>query len=248
MKKRRILIQVYSDFESLEYLDQLKNLNLYIGNLFEFYLPEFYTNIKKIVIELVNDKNYSLVIPKDLTLEVCTIRKSFDFLKFDLLNTEFKKELLFEFTFNCLNEVFEKLNFDLIELRDTKERIIKNKFHFEVNLCNTPLSSKLNTTATLIAEHYIEFALISLVIYKDNFEKKIPLFKSIPHYFMYSQVINKVMWLSNDVVQLLNKEKDFIINISLGETITCLYRSDSREMEDIKSELKFLTQEILFEI
>ncbi len=247
MKKRRISLQVYSDFEHFKSLKELRDLSLYFGNLFEFYLPTYYTNIKKIVIELVNERDFLLIIPDDIISEVCIIRKSFDFSQFDVIDTKLKKELLFEFVFNCLKTFFEKIDFDLIELRNAKKSIIENNFGMDVTLCNTPIVNKAKVTAILIAEHHIEFALIKLIfIFKDGSKKEIHLFKTIPLYFIYAQIMNKVKWLNNDIVQLLNKEKDFIINISLSGEVACSYQPNNRDIEDIKNEIDFLTQESLF--
>jgi len=82
--------------------------------------------------------------------------------------------------------------------------------------------------------------------FKDSTEKEILLFKTIPVYFIYAQIINKVKWLNNNVAQLLNKEKDLIINISLSGEVTCSYQLNNRSVEDIKNEIDFLTQETLF--
>jgi len=91
MKKRRISIQIYSDFEHLNSIEELRNLSLYFGNLFEFYLPTYYTNIRKVVIELVNESDLLLIIRDDMSSGVCTILKGFNFSQFDLVNTKLRK-------------------------------------------------------------------------------------------------------------------------------------------------------------
>jgi hypothetical protein len=199
------------------------------------------------VIEL-DFENTQTTINNEFNAQIITISKGFD------LSGQVNNNDKFQFMFNCaikaLEEIFESLNISLSLLTETIEKIKEKGFELCVNLCKTPIFNKhKNIQAQLLAEYQIEYVTIILIFYIDDRSiKRINLFKTFPHYFIYDQLISKLRWIDNQSIEISNNSGEFSVRIGLDGRITPIYKPKDRDIDGVIEEIRFLSKEVFFKL
>jgi hypothetical protein len=246
MKEKRIMIQVtFDDVES-----NLNSYAIFIANLYTYYLPTISVT-NKVVVEFIKETNVLIIIPDQLGEDIYTIIKSLDFSAFENKNSDKKKEILFNAVFECLKILFTKLKINLQNLYNAHKKILENNYELKRVLCGGLKENRAkDIVATVMAEHFLDYALSSVSFYFKNtkVEKKIILYKTGPVDFIYSRLIWSARWEDNKTFQLSNKTKEINLSINIDGSISILYFPIDRDIQGIKEEINYLAQDIYFEL
>jgi hypothetical protein len=252
MTERKLQFGIYERRGCEEKDQEYAEIQSYISNLLEIYLPRVSTiNVRKINIELTNEPDIFFITPENLDYDIIFIRKTFDFNTFGNSDLLSKKELLFKCIYDCLTVVFKNLEIDNSILKSTYELLIAKDAHLSVDLAGGPkLNRRKDITAKVIAEFFIGYVLVSTVFTdkNDKLLNKINLFKTLSHHLFYLRFAKTTKWLDNDVFQIADKAKEVNIQININGKVLVNYAPIDRDIDGIKEEIRFYNQELLFEL
>lgn len=249
MKRRsnRLLIHIYWGHDNVPEAEEIKMLAQYVSNLFTFYLPVINTQLKKIVIEFDLDSSLP-TIDYLIDSKIMTVYKSFDFSNWQ--REENKLQSMFNLASEALKAAFEELEIPSILIVETVEEIERNGLELNVEICKTPIFNKeKKIRAILLAEYKIDYVIIVLIFsFNDGDSRRVPLFKTFPHYFIYDQLIKKLKWINNNKVEIENNSGELKINVEVNGKVIPIYESKDRDVDGIIEEIKFLTKEVYFKV
>ena len=236
-------------------LDTPENkLNLYgnlIGNLYTYFVPHIEIHkARKILIHFVSEKNCCQIFPEDGE-KIYTIKKTFDFRSFENSDSDEKCESLTNDVFDCLKIFFDefKINTDVLDV--AYKQIKESNYILKRIICGGAKENKeKKVIATVFAKHFLEYASLSVeFIFKNgDIVKEIPICKSDPAYFIYSNLFSSAKWDDNNKFRISNKTKEINLIVNINEGVSILYNSIDKDVDDLKEELKFLTREFCFPV
>jgi hypothetical protein len=252
MALRRLQFGIYLGGSYSKNKEPWGELQNNIINLFSFYLPKMeIEKVQKINIDFFVEPDKFFIIPQDLNSNIITIRETFNFEAFEPLTDDEKKIFLFERVYNCLRVIFEKLQIDDAILKLAHDTIIEKNFELTLTLCGGPkLNRKKGLTAKVIAEYFVDNVLIS-VFFTGNDDKplaKINLFKTLPHHLFYMHLIKISRWLDSETFEVSNPTKEINIKVNTGGKVLIDYKPIGRDIDGIKEEIRYYTQELFFEL
>ncbi|WP_426671761.1 hypothetical protein ACPPVU_11040 [Mucilaginibacter sp. McL0603] len=245
MKERKIWIAL-TDYAE----DGIGRYGNLIGNLYTYFLPGININkIRKILIRFSEEPDYFDLYQADD--QIWAIIKTFDYISFNKSDHFRKCELLSDYVFECLRAFFTKFNIDLKDLGTAHKQIKEVDFKLKIVICGAPKQNRSkNVVAMVGAEYFLDYSLISINFYfkESDSNKVITLCKSYPTSFIYSRLFSNAKWIDNSNFLILNETKEINISINIDGNVSVEYHPISRDIESLKKEIKYLTQELSFQL
>lgn len=252
MKERKLLIQIDWDNLNEKETESFKDIAINIARLYEYSLPSVNTKkIQKIVVTFSAKHDQFYLIPDNLDSDIVIAYKTFDFEKFNVSNIQEKKELVLRCTFDVLSIIFDRIELGKSILKFGYDQIIRDNFALTVDVCGlAKLNRRKDISAKVVAEYFVGYVMISVLFFSKNHSmiRKTDLFKTVPHYFIYLQLVYKTKWLNNEVFQVSNKSSEINILIDIQGATSLHYSPSGRTIDELKEHIKFLTEELYIEI
>lgn len=251
LEKKRLYIQIYAASSTVIANDEFKKYAVFISNLFSFTLPPVeIKRTQRLNIDFSQDSNALFIFPNEKGESIYTIQETFSFLEFKNASPALKKRMIVENACQCLYKLYLHLELNPSDVKLAYDQILGNNFELSVQLCGGIKTNRKRIKASVIAEHFLDYTLIRVVFLdaENVVLNTVNLFKTLPAYFIYTQLVNSAKWANNDVFYLFNNTKEFEIRIGINGNHNVCYYPKRRDVNGIKEEIKFLSPQILIDI
>lgn len=251
MRQKRLYIQVIPSSHQVVGYDEFIKYAVFVSNLFTFNLPVVSINrTQKLLIEFSDSLSISEVFPEEKGQDIYNIQEKFRFLEFSNALPLDKKKMLTDDVYKCLLRLYQHLGLNPSDVELAYKQIVTNHFMTSVQLCSGVKQNKKGAVeASVTAEHFLDYALIQVTFFNDqNIINRVELFKTVPVYYIYTQLINSAKWINNDVFALSNNSKEFTLNLEPTGSYTIVHNPKLRSIEGLREEIKSLTKEILINL
>jgi hypothetical protein len=254
MKKRHFDIQIIASSRMMGNFDNLKQVSNLVGNLFTFNLPPVeIKHTQRLLIEFLEGDEPGYIHPIDPGQTIYKFRKGFDSLEYSDSNPiNVRLKILTLCAYRCLSTLYRHLGLQCSDVELAYTNIVANGFKLSIPLCGGAKPNRKKTNiATVTAHHYLDYALIEVTfsdVSKPRTLKKIELYKTVPGYFIYTQLVKSAKWLDNETFAIFNNTKEFTLTINKAFICTSTYNPKLRDKDGIIEEIRFLTKEVLFSL
>jgi hypothetical protein len=252
MKQRHFDIQIFASSRITGNFNNLKQVANLVSNLFTFNLPPVeIKHTQRLLIEFLEGDELGYIHPTQLGQTIYTFRQGFDSIEYsDSSPLNEKVKILTLCAYRCLLILYRHLGLQCSDVELAYTNIIANGFKLSIPLCGgAKLNRKKTNTATVTAHHYLDYALIEVTfsdVSKPPILKKMEIYKTVPSYFIYNQLVKSARWLDNDTFAIFNNTKEFTLTINKDFICTPTYNPKLREKDGIIEEIRFLTKEVLY--
>jgi hypothetical protein len=237
-------------YKSLDCYAEFERYAIFVSNLFTFYLPTvLIKRTQKLLIEFSSNEDAFFIFPKEHGESIYTIQEKFPFAEFSNASPLEKKSMLTASVYKCLLRLYEHIGLNSSDVELAYKQIVTNHFILSVQLCGgVKQNKKGGIKASVTTEHFLDYALIRVAFSNDkNSVIQVDLFKTVPVYYIYTQLVNSAKWINNDVFTISNNSKEFVLNIETNGSYAITYNPKLRSTDGLKEEIKFLTKEILID-
>jgi hypothetical protein len=252
MKQRHFDIQIFASSRMMANFDNLNQVTNLVSSLFTFNLPPVeIKHTQSLIIEFLEGNEPGYIHPTEAGHTIYTYRTGFDLLEYSDSNPlKENLEVLTLRAYKCLLTLYRHLGLQCSDVELAYTNIIANGFKLSVPLCGgAKLNRKKTNIATVTAHHCLDYALIEVTFSDVSTPlklKKIELYKTVPGYFIYTQLVKSAKWVDNETFAIFNNTKEFTLIINKDFVCTSTYNPNSREKDGIIEEIRFLTKEVLF--
>lgn len=252
MREKKLFIQVLMDNQSVIESEDFNNYASWIGNLFTFYLtPVLIKKVQKLLIEFSEEEDAKFILPDKMGESIYTIKETFSYDEFRKSSFLRKKYTLLENVCKCLKDLYQHIGLNPLDVDMAYTEILDRNFALNVQLCGGMKFNRNRTIRAWVeAEYFLDHALIKVCFTDDRnmLVNSVDLFKTVPHHFIYSQLIDSVKWVNNEEFVLYNNSKELAIALQIDGSYKVSYQPELRDVEGIKEEIEFLTKEALVKL
>jgi hypothetical protein len=195
MKHRHFDIQIIASSRMMANFDNLNQVTNLVSSLFTFNLPPIeIKHTQRLIIEFLEGNEPGYIHPSETGQTIYTYMTGFDLLGYSDSNPlKENLEVLTLRAYKCLLTLYRHLGLQCSDVELAYANIIANSFKLSVPLCGgAKLNRKKTNKATVTAHHYLDYALIEVTFSDVSTPpklKKIELYKTVPGYFIYTQLV-----------------------------------------------------------
>ncbi|MFD0767133.1 hypothetical protein ACFQZI_19925 [Mucilaginibacter lutimaris] len=248
--QKRLYIQIVATSNQIAGYEVFIRYAAFVSNLFTFNLPVVtIKHTQKLLIEFSDSIITGFAFPEEKGQSIYTIQEKFTFAEFSNASPLEKKSMLTDSVYKSLLNLYEHIGLNSSDVELAYKQIITNHFILSVQLCGGVKQNKKGAIkASVTAEHFLDYALIRVTFSNDkNTVIQVDLFKTVPVYYIYTQLVNSAKWINNNVFAISNNSKEFVLNIEPNGSYAIAYNPKLRSTDGLKEEIKSLAKEILID-
>lgn len=238
---KSIYVELGFDFKEIE--NHLGKEVVYISRLYSFFLRQVHIKgTEKIYIGFVNDTRLAGIVPSVNSTRVCLIYRFIDLSNVKNLNSEIER-LQFFLTelYTTVQLCCDRFHWPIAPFKKAYQDVIEVKFKYDFILCDFKQSKNKKKSAAVMAIPNPNFiSVICVVSDSTNNERQnsVPLHISSIYYDSLFEIFNKLKWINDDVLLILDKKGE------IGHKYDLSLNSVSIEIVPKGSQMNFLLDEI----